>query len=152
MTATSSVRMASVALPHIHHVALTVSNTDVSVPWYEKVFDITYRMDVPHEGGTGKLLSDDERQLMLVLHHHDANTGEPFSERRNGLDHVGFIVSSRAELDAWQSHLSTLGVKQVETADKPCTQSTICDAPYAAVLVFRDPDNIQLELFAPPGA
>ena len=29
------------------------------------------------------------------------------------------------------------------------TQSPIVDEPYASVLVFRDPDNIQLELFAP---
>ena len=27
--------------------------------------------------------------------------------------------------------------------------SPIADEPYASVLVFRDPDNIQLELFAP---
>lgn len=132
--------------------ALTVSNVEVSVPWYEKVFGISYRMDVPHDGGTGKLLSDDQRQLMLVLHDHEANPGEPFSERRNGLDHVGFMVSSRVELEAWQTHLSGLGVNQVDTAGEPCTQSPICDAPYAAVLVFRDPDNIQLELFAPPAA
>ena len=144
--------MASVALPRIHHVALTVSNLDVSVQWYEQVFGITYRMDVPHACGTGKLLTDDQRQLMLVLHHHDGNQGERFSERRNGLDHVGFIVSDRAELEAWQTHLSEAGIRQVETADGPCTQSPICDAPYASVLVFRDPDNIQLELFAPPAS
>jgi hypothetical protein len=29
------------------------------------------------------------------------------------------------------------------------TQAPIADEPYGAVLVFRDPDNIQLELFAP---
>jgi catechol-2,3-dioxygenase len=89
---------------------------------------------------------------MLVLHRHDANPGEQFSERRNGLDHVGFIVSSRSELNNWQEHLAEIGVRQMQTADEPCTQSPICDASYAAVLVFRDPDNIQLELFAPPGA
>jgi glyoxylase I family protein len=144
--------MASVvALPQIHHVALTVNNVDASVPWYEKVFGISYRTDVPHEGGTGKLLADDSHRLMLVLHHHDTNPRDQFSERRAGLDHVGFQVSSRAELEAWQAHLAELGVKRVQNADQPCTQSPICDAPYAAVLVFRDPDNIQLELFAPPG-
>jgi hypothetical protein len=30
------------------------------------------------------------------------------------------------------------------------TQSPIADEPYGSVLVFRDPDNIQLELFSPP--
>ena len=144
--------MTSVELTHIHHVALTVNDVSVSVPWYEKVFGIRYRMDVPHDGGTGKLLADDSRQLMLVLHHHDTNPHDRFSERRNGLDHVGFQVASRAELGRWQAHLAELGVRQAATADQPCTQSPICEAPYADVLVFRDPDNIQLELFAPPAA
>jgi hypothetical protein len=30
------------------------------------------------------------------------------------------------------------------------TQSPIADEVYGSVLVFRDPDNIQLEFFAPP--
>ncbi|MCU1450273.1 MAG: glyoxalase, partial [Acidimicrobiales bacterium] len=52
----------------LHHLALTVSDVDISVPWYETVFDITFRVDVPHAGGVGKLLADDRRQLMIVLH------------------------------------------------------------------------------------
>ncbi len=40
---------------------------------------------------------------------------------------------------------------RADVADKPLTQSPIADEPYGSVLVFRDPDNIQLELFAPPG-
>ena len=35
-------------------------------------------------------------------------------------------------------------------ADRPLTPSPIADQPYGSVLLFRDPDNIQLELFAPP--
>ena len=31
-------------------------------------------------------------------------------------------------------------------ANKPLTQSPIADEPYGSVLVFRDPDNIQIEL------
>ena len=143
--------MATPALPHIHHVALTVTDVNVSVPWYEKVFGLKHQLDVPHEGGTGMLLSDPDRQLTLVLHRHDANQGEGFSERRAGLDHVGFSVPSRPDLETWQAHLDQVGVKRAQTADQPCTQSAISDAPYASVLVFRDPDNIQLELFAPPG-
>ena len=47
--------MASVGVPQIHHVALTVNGVNVSVPWYEKVFGISYRMDVPHPGGEGQV-------------------------------------------------------------------------------------------------
>jgi hypothetical protein len=42
-------------------------------------------------------------------------------------------------------------VTRRQRADEPLTQSPIADEPYGAVLVFRDPDNIQLELFAPAG-
>ena len=53
------------------------------------------------------------------------------------------------DLEAWQDHLEVNGVVRSDTADKPLTQSPIADEVYGSVLVFRDPDNIQLELFAP---
>jgi catechol 2,3-dioxygenase-like lactoylglutathione lyase family enzyme len=87
----------------------------------------------------------------IVLHRHDANEREQFAETRTGLDHVGFMVADRQELEAWQMHLDKQGVKRSKAADRPLTQSPIADESYASVLVFRDPDNIRLELFAPPG-
>jgi glyoxylase I family protein len=134
----------------LHHLAITVSDVDVSVPFYEEVFGISLRVDVPHPGGVGKLLADDARQLMIVVHHHDANDGALFAETVNGLDHAGFVVPTRADLEAWQDHLERCGIVRSDTADKPLTQSPIADEPYGSVLVFRDPDNIQLELFCPP--
>lgn len=144
--------MSSVTRPRIHHVALTVTDIDASVRWYERVFGIAYRRDVPHEGGVGKLLADDKFELMIVLHRHDSNDGGLFSETCAGLDHAGFLVPGRADLEAWQSHLESLGVTPSAVADKPLTQSPIADEDYGSVLVFRDPDNIQLEFFSRPGA
>jgi glyoxylase I family protein len=138
--------------PHVHHVALTVSDLDASVAWYEEVFAVGYLMDAPHEGGTARILADPEWTLMFALHRHDANRGEPFAETRTGLDHVGFLVPTRDDLERWQEHLQRHGVVRAERADKPLTQSPISDQPYGSVLVFRDPDNIQLELFAPPAS
>ena len=136
--------------PAIHHVALTVTDLEASIAWYERVFGLAYRMEEPHRGGTGKVLADEARRLMIVLHRHDANGGEAFAETRTGLDHVGLAVPGRADLEAWQEHLEGLGVSRAVAADRPCTQSPIVDRPYGSVLVFRDPDNIQLEMFAPP--
>jgi catechol 2,3-dioxygenase-like lactoylglutathione lyase family enzyme len=121
------------------------------VPWYENVFGIRFRTDVPHQGGVGKLLADDTMDLMIVLHEHDTSRGDLFGETVTGLDHVGFFVPNRADLEAWQAHLDTHGVARSSVADKPLTQSPIADENYGSVLVFRDPDNIQLELFCPPG-
>lgn len=106
-------------------------------------------MDVPHDGGVGKLLSSDAMDLIIVLHRHDTNDGGLFSEAATGLDHAGLLVPDRADLVAWQDHLEAHGVVRADQANKPLTQSPIADEPYASVLAFRDPDNIQMELFAP---
>jgi len=60
-----------------------------------------------------------------------------FGETRTGLDHVSFSVGSRDELTEWEKTLRDRGVPV----------SAISDQPWGSVLVFRDPDNIQLELF-----
>jgi glyoxylase I family protein len=52
---------------------------------------------------------------------------------------VAFHVVDRAELDTWAAHLERLGVPNAGITER--TEPF----PYA-VLVFRDPDNIQLEL------
>ncbi len=141
--------MSSVAPPRLHHIAITVTDVDASIPWYENVFGVRYRMDAPHPGGVGKLLATDTMDLIIVLHRHDANDGGLFAETATGLDHAGFMVPTRADLQAWQDHLEGNGVTRAVTANEPLTQSPIADEPYGSILVFRDPDNIQLEFFAP---
>ena len=69
----------TVVTRRLHHLALTVTDVDASVPWYEGVFGIKFRMDVPAPGGVGKLLADDACQLMIVLHRHDTNDGDLFT-------------------------------------------------------------------------
>jgi glyoxylase I family protein len=132
--------MSGPGLASLNHIAITVTNLEVSIPWYEQVFGIGFQMEYEHEGGIGKILADPTWHLVIVLHRHDANEGERFSEVRTGLDHVGFSVADRAELEAWQRHLQSLDV----------VQSPIADTPYGSFLVFRDPDNVQLELCALP--
>ena len=137
-------------LARLHHIALTVTDLEASVAWYEQVFGVHVLMDAPHPGGTGRILVNDDSGLFFALHRHDANGGELFAETRTGLDHVGLVLPSRDDLLTWQDHLERHGVVRAEAADKPLTQSPINDQPYGSVLVFRDPDNTQLELFAFP--
>ena len=54
-----------------------------------------------------------------------------------------FAVSSREDLDAWAQRFSDAGVMFSPVA-------AANSIPGAAALVFRDPDNIQLELFFDP--
>ena len=60
---------------------------------------------------------------------------------RPGLDHLAFACANRAELEQWESKLNELGIEN----------GGVVDAPYGSGLSFRDPDNIALEFFAPPG-
>ena len=139
----------TVALPALHHIALTVTDLSASIRWYEQVLGLRFQTDIPHQGGLGSLLADEARNLIIVLHRHERNDSRPFHETVTGLDHVGLRVPQRDDLVAWQAHLEAHGVERRAVADAPSTQSPISDEPYASVLVFRDPDNIQLELSCP---
>jgi glyoxylase I family protein len=65
-------------------------------------------------------------------------TGPSGLRRRTGFNHVGFLVSSRAELDAWQACMTGFGVEH----------PPVNELEGSAVLPFRDPDNIQLEFMS----
>ena len=41
--------MPQVAATSLHHIALTVTDLDASIAWYERVFGIACQMDGPHE-------------------------------------------------------------------------------------------------------
>jgi len=123
----------------ISHLDLTVTDLEASLDWYRELLGT-----VPLFGAREDDLHLDVRYVMepnsgviLGLRQHDANDGSPFDERRVGLDHVAFNVESSEEMDAWLSRLDELKIDHSGiTVEEPWD-----------VLVFRDPDNIQLELF-----
>jgi catechol 2,3-dioxygenase-like lactoylglutathione lyase family enzyme len=132
----------------IHHFSPTVSDVEASATWYEQVFSM-FRIPItfPHhereETGYAVLLVDPVSGLAIGLHHNEGNDGAPFDEANTGLDHIGFRVPDRASLDAWVTKLDGLGVEHSGIRD--ITEPT----PFSTV-VFRDPDNIQLELIYSP--
>jgi glyoxylase I family protein len=130
------------AFPPLAHVALTVRDLSVSVPWYEALLDGAPVLDEdtdPDFHHTVYLLGNG---TLLGLHQHgEPAPDEKFDEHRVGLDHVGFGCANRAELEAWARRLDELGVKH----------GGIKDATYGSGVSFRDPDGIALEFFAPPG-
>jgi catechol 2,3-dioxygenase-like lactoylglutathione lyase family enzyme len=132
----------------IHHFSPTVSDVEASATWYEQVFSmmrlpVTFEHHEKPETGYAVLLLDPVSGLVIGLHHNEANEGEPFDEVRTGLDHIGFRVATREALDDWVVKLDGLGVTHTGIRDltEPIPFST---------LVFRDPDNIQLELIYSP--
>lgn len=124
----------------IHHVSVTVTDVDRSVAWYKDVLGLAELMKEDHPDGNGYaiVLGKPDFSLCVGLHTHSSNASEPCDETRTGLDHVSFGVASRAELYTWAGHFKKLGV----------SHSSVNDQGAYAVLVFRDPDNIQLELIS----
>jgi catechol 2,3-dioxygenase-like lactoylglutathione lyase family enzyme len=137
---------ADVSWNGIHHLALTVTDVEASAAWYQRLLGMD-RLPVtfPHydgeETGYGVLLVDPRSGTAIGLHTNTANAGEPFDEARTGLDHVSLNVATRADLEVWVTRLDQLGVEHTGIRDQ--TEPF----PFATV-VFRDPDNIQLELIA----
>ena len=81
--------------------------------------------------------------VRLGLTGHQRGRQLPFDETAIGLDHLAFAVPTRAELSDWERRFAAAGVIYASAA--PANS-----IPGAAVVVFRDPDNIQLELFFEP--
>jgi catechol 2,3-dioxygenase-like lactoylglutathione lyase family enzyme len=128
----------------IHHFSPTVTDVEASAAWYERVLGLgRVPAPFPHHGdeenGHGVLLMDPSVGIAIGLHHHRANPGGSADEKRTGLDHVAFGVPTRADLYEWASWLDSLGVPHSGVVDETDP------IPYSTV-VFRDPDNIQLEL------
>ena len=126
--------------PAVHHVALTVSDLDRSVPWYGGLIGADPVID--EDTGPFRHVVWLMNGTLLGLHQfHDESAGTDFDEHSLGLDHVSFGCADRSELEAWESHLDGLGIEH----------GGIIDASYGSGLSFRDPDNLPLEFFAPPG-
>jgi catechol-2,3-dioxygenase len=121
-------------------VALTVTSLDRSVPWYRALFDSDPVLD--EDTGPFRHVVWLVGGTLVGLHQFpDLKSADPFDERRPGLDHMAFSCANRAELETWERHLNELGI----------SHGGVVDANYGSGLSFRDPDNIALEFFAPPG-
>jgi glyoxylase I family protein len=125
-----------------------VSDVEASAAWYVRVLGmnrvpVTFPHHRDEDGGYAVVLVQPESGVLIGLHHHEAHAAGGFDERRIGLDHIAFGVAERADLDTWTAWPDEQGVPHSGVQD---VQSPM---PLATV-VFRDPDNIQLELIHLP--
>lgn len=119
----------------VNHVALTVTDLDVSERFYTEVLGFRRALDV----GDGRVIIHSTTGFTIALLRPPDATGGAFTELTTGLDHLGLAAASREELVEWEERLRGAGV--------PFTP--IRDMPFGHHLNFRDPDGIALEFYAP---
>jgi glyoxylase I family protein len=122
-----------------HHIALTVTDADRSAEWYSELLGMPVVLAGDDEAVKYRVLADPGSGWVLGVRQYHDRKGDGFDEFRTGLDHFAFSVESRAELEEWERELSRRGI----------TYTPIAETPIGSVIVFRDPDDIQLEFWLP---
>ncbi len=122
-----------------HHITLNVSDLGRARAFYEGVLGLTVDQDFPEEklrlrlGGT-------TTRLVLVPPLPGTPSGDRFTEHRIGLDHLALGVPV-GEVGRLATVLDDAGVPN---------SGVKADPMGPAMITFRDPDNIQWELFEQP--
>ncbi len=125
-----------------HHLTVNVQDVDRSEKWYGEVLGFERVAGYETDTFARVILRHPESGAILGLNRHNAAVaGEPFDERRAGLDHLALRVPGRAALDAWRDRFDALGV--------PHSDVKAGATPGSLLVTFRDPDGLQLEVFAP---
>jgi len=119
------------------HIDLTVTDCRRSVGWWTDVLgfilvhqvrqDTFECMAMAHPSGIG----------VTVMSHDGTSASDRFDEQRVGLDHLAFRIADKDELQKWVAHFDEKGV----------SHTGVIDTGYGPTVVFRDPDNLQLEFF-----
>jgi catechol 2,3-dioxygenase-like lactoylglutathione lyase family enzyme len=115
----------------VDHVAIDVTDLRRSEQWYSEVLGVVRVDGEVADDGTGHVaLASPSGGWVLAL----ASAGAP------AVAHVAFGCADRAALSTWRDGLAARGL----------APGTITDAPYGSGFVVRDPDGLEVELFAPP--
>ena len=124
-----------------HHLSLSVTDLGKSTEWYQQVLGLDVAAEIEGEGFSRIRIRAPESGVTLTLTRHDQQSGETFSERRPGMDHVAVEVGSVDDVLELKGRFEQLGVdhSDVKTSDRG-----------TAMVTLRDPDNIQIEVFGGP--
>lgn len=133
--------MAQPPITGITHLELTVRDLAVSEPWYTQVLGFERMGELDKEDHSTVMLR--AGTLMVGLVQHTAtDDSDRFDERRVGLDHAAFGLQTADAVESWAAYLDEQGVEHTGVKDGAL--------PGTRVVIFRDPDNIQLEFYYLP--
>ena len=118
------------ALGGLHHISLNVTDLRRSEQWYADALGLI-RVDGD--------VADDGTGHIAMLHPGSGCVVGLANGAPARVEHVAFACADRDDLLTWHSSLTERGVRP----------GTITDAPYGSGFVVRDPDGLDIELFAP---
>ncbi|MGH9095158.1 MAG: cupin domain-containing protein [Acidimicrobiales bacterium] len=117
----------------INHISVTVTDVRRSAKWYVESFGLVRASEELADDGSGHvLLVCPTGGWILSL----TSAASP------GVEHVAVACEDREALVGWHDLL----------AERQTSPGSITDAPYGSGFVVRDPDGLQVELFAPAPA
>lgn len=141
-------RATAMNLAGVHHVAIRVQDPAATRKWWEEVVGLQF-MELPATNthlwrgapDSGMLIATQIGNTYFIFAPPLEGTpsGQNFSEKQIGLDHIAFAVQDRGELDGLLGRLRSAGstTEGIET-DPVMGKEYIC---------FRDPNNLQVEAF-----
>jgi len=120
--------------------AFTVTDVDRSAAWYSELLGMVQVIGDDTDDVRYRVLAHPDSGMVIGLRQYPvAGSGDAFDEMRTGMDHVAIGVESADEITEWAAKLDELGI----------THAPPTETPIGTVIVFRDPDNIQLEFWLP---
>jgi len=125
-----------------HHLALTVTDLERSATWYADLLGMVPVFEGADDAVAFRVLAHPASGWVIGLREYSNGSGDRFDEFRTGLDHFAFGVASRSDLQEWEAELDRRGI----------TYTPAVATPIGTVIVFRDPDQIQLEFWLPAGS
>ena len=120
------------------HIDLTVTDGERTAHWWEQVLGFQLIATSERSGFRIRSMNLPGTYFTVQLVTHDEPGTARFDEHAVGLDHLALRVPDRAALEAWAEHFDKLGIEH----------SGVQEEQGGPLIAFRDPDNIQLELWA----
>lgn len=129
-----------VELRGYHHLTLTVTDIERAREFYLGILGLKQIAEISPTW----FVAGNDHMFIGVTEPTNAERAiaeDSFNENRVGLDHLSFAVASRQDIERAQRNFAAAGVRHAEIKDLVDFGIT--------VMMFWDPDGIQLELSAP---
>ena len=123
-------------LAGIHHVKIPVTDLDRSVSWYDEVFGFRTTLEFPEGDGVVRGVAGEMAGLGRVQVTFRVNPAA--AEGCRGFDPISWGVEDKADIERWAAHLDELGIDH----------SPVIEASAGWLLVFDDPDGLQIHLYS----